>query len=181
MKIRILVTIVFVLLTSISFADEYVMVMSKDDNVCKHMLKLYNDDFKKNDVIKYNQHEEFNSIKWEKRRVYSINKKGEKDYDYPIKETMLLSSFDINNDGKDEIVIKSYERGLSGIPSDQIYIFDKNEEAQFKDGIQRSQELFKKELGFVGYSYESSPFKGNGYELKEIPPIEIVKQLGNDW
>ena len=32
---------------STSFADEYVLVMSKDDNVCQHMLKLYNGDMEK--------------------------------------------------------------------------------------------------------------------------------------
>ena len=40
--------LVFVLLLfpSITFAGEYVLVMSKEDNVCQHMLGLYNEDLK---------------------------------------------------------------------------------------------------------------------------------------
>lgn len=180
MKTIILAIILFIFISSISFADEYILVMSKDDNVCKHILKLYNDDFKKYGAVKYDQHDEFNAIKWERKRVYKINEKGEKDYYYSVKETMLLSNFDINNDGKEEIVIKSYESGLHAIPSDQIYIFNKSDVAQFSDSIQLNQELYKRELGFVGYSYNTSPFRNNGYELKEIPPAEIAQQLGNE-
>ena len=74
MKRILLLILIFFFLSSISFADEYVLVMSKDDNVCQHMLKLYNDDLKKYGEIKYSQHKEFNTIKWEKRNyLYSFD------------------------------------------------------------------------------------------------------------
>ncbi|MBU1052981.1 MAG: hypothetical protein KKC46_04025 [Proteobacteria bacterium] len=180
MKKRMLIFLMLIFLSSVCFADEYVSIMCKDDTLCSHMRKLYNDDLKKYGEIKYDQHEEFNNIKWEKKRAYLINDKGEDEYNYSsLRETMLLSKFDINNDGKIEIVIKSYEFGLRGIPSDQIFIFDKHEENKFKDGIKRNTELYKKILGIIGYNEETSPFRANGYSLKEIPPTQIIPMLGN--
>lgn len=44
--------------------------MSKDDCVCQHVLKIYNEDLKEHGEIKYDQHEEFTAIKWEKQQSY---------------------------------------------------------------------------------------------------------------
>ena len=45
--------------------------MSKNDNVCQHMLKLYNEDLKQYGQVKYDQHEEFKAIKWEERKRFT--------------------------------------------------------------------------------------------------------------
>jgi uncharacterized protein len=79
--------------------DEYVLVMSKDDCVCRHMLKIYNKDLNKYGEIEYDQHEEFKAIKWEKQKS-SFDFFGDgrlNEYD------LLISRFDINNDGSPEI------------------------------------------------------------------------------
>jgi hypothetical protein len=107
-----------IFLSSTSFADEYVLVMSKDDNVCQHMLKLYNDDLKEYGEIKCSQHREFNTIKWEERTYFCLFD-GKMKTDIPI----LISRFDINNDGKPEIIVKDYRRGLKGRDSDRVYVF----------------------------------------------------------
>ena len=44
---RIFLILILVLLPSICLSDEFVLVMSKEDNLCQHMLKLYNEDLKK--------------------------------------------------------------------------------------------------------------------------------------
>jgi len=41
-----LVALFLLLLPSLSHSDEYVLLMSKEDNVCQHMLKIYNQDLK---------------------------------------------------------------------------------------------------------------------------------------
>ena len=43
---RIFLILILVLLPSICLSDEFVLVMSKEDNLCQHMLKLYNEDLK---------------------------------------------------------------------------------------------------------------------------------------
>ncbi|MBU2591144.1 MAG: hypothetical protein KKC21_03880, partial [Nitrospinae bacterium] len=48
---------------------KYVLIMSKDDNLCGHMLNLYNRDLDKYGEVRYNEHEEFNWIKWEDKTL----------------------------------------------------------------------------------------------------------------
>lgn len=73
-NIKILLVLFLLFIPSLGFADEYVLVMSKDDNVCQHMLKLYNDDLNKHEEIKYSQHNEFSTITWEEKKCYSLDK-----------------------------------------------------------------------------------------------------------
>jgi hypothetical protein len=47
MKKRLLLILTFTLWSSACFADQYVLVMSKNDCVCHYMLKIYNEDLKK--------------------------------------------------------------------------------------------------------------------------------------
>jgi hypothetical protein len=154
--------------------------MSKNDDICGHMLKIFNEDLQKYGDIKFNQHDEFTAIKWEKKRRYRINEKGEKDYDDKgIRGTDLFSIFDINNDMAREVVVKSYDNGLRGIPSDRINVFPEDDAESFKDGIEASEKTYSKIMagfGIIG----RAPFSNNTYSLKEIPPITIVPKLGTE-
>jgi len=176
----------FLLSASICLAaDEYVLVMSKDNDVCLHMGMLFNRDLKKYGAIRFDKHEEFNAIKWERKRAYNINEKGERDYGERTlsQETILLSMFDINNDGTKEIVLKRYQGRLKGVPSDVIYAF-KQQDAKyfqnFKNDVERSNELLDKAIIILGGALGRPPFQGNGYFLEEIPPAEIAPELGNE-
>lgn len=165
----------FLFLSSICLAaDEYVLVMSKDNDVCLHMGMMFNRDLKKYGAIRFDKHEEFNTIKWERKRAYRINEKGERDYGERTlsQDTMLLSMFDINNDGTKEIVIKSDGPKRNRIPSDVIYVFKQQDSKyfdEFKYGINRNHELLAKAIIILG---------GGGYFLNEIPPVEIAPKLG---
>jgi hypothetical protein len=175
----------FLFLSSVCLAaDEYVLVMSKDNDVCLHMGMMFNRDLKKYGAIRFDKHEEFNAIKWERKRAYRINEKGERDYGERTlsKETMLLSTFDINNDGTKEIVIKSDGPKLKGVPSDVIYVFKQQDSKyfdEFKYGINRNHDVLAKASIILGGSIDDGPFRNLVYYLKEIPSVMTEPRRGN--
>jgi hypothetical protein len=152
--------------------DEYTLVMSKDDNMCQQMEKIYNGDLRKYGKLKYNQHEEFKAIKWEEKKYYRILE-GKRDYPlrpYDTSTTVALSRFDINNDGKEEVVIKK-ESMLYGILTEDLFYFKDEDLANFnnKDGFD-IKILYDRATGRVG---GGAGFEGNTYELKELPKISV--------
>jgi uncharacterized protein YecT (DUF1311 family) len=153
-------------------AVEYVLVMSKDDCVCQHMLKIYNDDLREYGEIKYDQHDEFKAIKWEKQESYR-----EALYKSSVlkKHDTLISKFDINNDGSPEIIIKDEHRNLRLMDSDAIYIFREKDFADFKDKIVINENFAKRAIGAWGWGAfgDETPFRGNGYELHELPAYKV--------
>ena len=120
MKKRALFVLILISLSSAGFGDEYSLVMSKDDCLCKHMLRLYNTDIKKYDKVKYELHKEFNWLKWEDKTI-NIAPPGE-----PIGVTVdvdaKIAYFDINNDSKDEAIVYSVG-SISNFPTDDYDIF----------------------------------------------------------
>ncbi len=171
---------VMIVLGTACYADEYVLVMSKDSNVCLHMLRIFNADLKKAGFIEFDRHDEFTAIKWETKRRYSITKGGERDYDDPAtRENVLMSVFDINNDGRKEVVLKFYQRGLRGIPSDHVFVFGKEDSVLFDEGVGSYKDLQKASV-ILGGAFDRKPFESNIYELKEIPPSDIMPVLGKE-
>lgn len=162
MKRNILVLIVcFFVFPALVFADEYVLVMSKDDNVCQHMLDIYNNDLNKYGHINYDKHKEFNAIKWTDK-----DKRENK---------MLISKFDINNDGRVDIVVK--QKGfLKGILSETLYYFDGKDEDYFNATAFDTSLLYTKAIGRLG----TGAFDQNAYELKDLPKVNIGPILGKD-
>ena len=101
MRRKIILVLILLVLPVVVWGDEYVLVMSKEDNVCQHMLGLYNEDLRKYGKIQYDEHEAFTVIKWEEKKYYTTYPDGKKHY---IDDgSVLMSRFDINNDGKEEI------------------------------------------------------------------------------
>ena len=150
--------------------------MSKNDDVCQNMMKVLNEDLRQYGEIKFDQHGEFAAIKWEEKRRYRINEKGEKDYgNVYTKGPELFSMFDINNDMLKEVVVKSVSGGLKGIPSDTINVFRGEDIEYFKDGIETTQGTYSRTIAGFGIM---GPFLNNGYELREIPPAQIMPRLG---
>lgn len=160
---RIFLVLILFLLPTICWSDEYVLIMSKEDNVCQHMLKLYNEDLRKYGEVRYDEHEEFTAIKWESIKYYQVEE-GKKYYpQYPMVANggiARISKFDINNEGKEEIVIKK-QHMLSGIPYESVYYFKSEDADYFKDDEFDVKILYTKAAGGSG-SFDT-------YSLKELP------------
>jgi len=106
------IIILMLLITTFLQADRYLLIMSKDDKVCQRVTKIFNDDLFKYKELKLQSHEEFNAIKWDKEfKFFDSN------YDKEIKDSRSgcpgytsnyegckNAIFDINNDGKKELV-----------------------------------------------------------------------------
>jgi uncharacterized protein YecT (DUF1311 family) len=125
--------------------EHYKLVMSKDTKLCDSILDLYNEDMKSIGRIKYEKHEIFSNIEW----------KDDSDLG------LMHAIFDINNDGKNELVLKS-TRGFHGIESDTLYIFpaDSDVFSKLKPGAGGLKVLFDNPNRF---------FSQDGYHFKELP------------
>src|SRR3989338_2651898 len=110
----------------------YQLAMSKDDKLCRHMLKLFNNDLAKYGYEQYDEHEEFNKIPWQDAQ-FSHESDGRTRYT-PVKGAL----FDINNDGVKDFVVK-WEASLSGILLDALYVLD-------SEAANRSDKLVNREL-----------------------------------
>ncbi len=100
--------------------ESYTLVMSKDDDLCNHMLQLFNQDLKhygwQGDEHQ-EEHEEFKRVPWAPARFSSvINGRVE----YTDAEGAL---FDFNNDGVQDFVVR-WQASLSGHRADTLDIFD---------------------------------------------------------
>ncbi|BBP01842.1 hypothetical protein [Sulfuriferula nivalis] len=93
-------------------ADPYVLVMSKEKELCDSMLKLYNKDMDTYGRINYDSHEVFTQINW-----LSIDSLNDDSYSF-----VQRAIFDINNDGKNELVVKSTMQEFNYF-NDVLYIF----------------------------------------------------------
>jgi hypothetical protein len=116
MNIRRVVFAIVLLLatTGVAWAgkEAYRLVMSKDKELCQTVLNFFNADMKRYKEIHYDD-DIFQVVKWKAIDL------GEETYGcYFLSHAM----FDINNDGKNDLVIK--ERGcLSNILIDKMFVF----------------------------------------------------------
>lgn len=145
------------------FKDEesYTLVMSKDDELCNHMLQLFNQDLKKygwKGDEHQEEHEEFKRIPWKPARFSSVID-GRVEY-----TTVEGALFDFNNDGVQDFVVR-WKSSLSNARADSLDIFDA--------GIaKRANELTAQEFGGGKNTIHLS---GWFYDL--IPPFEIAAGL----
>lgn len=161
MRRKIILVLILLVLPVVVWGDEYVLVMSKEDNVCQHMLGLYNEDLRKYGKIQYDEHEAFTVIKWEEKKYYTTYPDGKKHY---IDDgSVLMSRFDINNDGKEEIVLK-FNQFFKRDFADSLYFFKSEYLDYFKDEVDVNG-LYLKATGKMG----TMAFKANVYQLKELP------------
>ena len=99
--------------------ENYVLIMSENDQVCRHMGKIFNDDVTRYGHVKYDSHPKFNAIKWSMGSYYYFQPSN------GIKKNkgVIFSKFDINNDGSYETILKE-EKYLFGDSGDQIIVID---------------------------------------------------------
>lgn len=166
--LRILLALIVLFVPEMCFPDDYLLVMSKDNELCQHMLKKYNADLNKYGTVKYDLLDEFKKIEWAKRKKYNITGLGAKKYAGEV----LISQFDINNDGKSEIVIVDKDSMLSGKTSDMLYIFEANS-FDFAEEVMINENFAKKAIGVLGCAYDRKPFEGLAYKLTELPAYDL--------
>lgn len=141
--------------------ESYTLVMSKDDELCNHMLQLFNQDIKKygwKGDEHQEEHEEFKRILWKPARFSSvINGRVE----YTAVEGAL---FDFNNDGVQDFVVR-WKSSFSNARADSLNILDEGAVKRANDLT--AQELFdgKNRIRLAGWFYDL------------MPPFEIAAGL----
>jgi hypothetical protein len=98
---------------------EYKILMSKDARVCTYMLTLYNNDLQKYGKIHYSIHPEFTAIPW-KHGKYTLHN-TESGMKFSIGGE--FAKFDINNDGKEELIFKK-EVPYRNLYGEELFVFD---------------------------------------------------------
>jgi len=138
--------------------ESYTLVMSKDSELCNHMLKLFNDDLEKygwNGDAHQEEHEEFRMVPWKPARFSSL-------IDGRIEYTDVEGAlFDFNNDGVQDFVVR-WKATLSGIRADLIDVFDANVE-------KRADELNVADIGGVRNTISLA-----GWWYKLLPPFDSI-------
>ncbi len=159
-----------VLLAVMSFSEAhadntyYALVMSKNDNVCQHMLSIYNEDLKQNGRLVLDTHQEYNSIKWDKDAQIM-----EGDYLYSrSNQDAKISVFDINNDTRQEVVLfhRTYP-SYSMAEKEYLRYFPYEMYEKIKTRIE-IMELLKHRIGDSLRAKDGGP-----YILKDLPAQRI--------
>src|SRR5437867_12629369 len=118
MRRAIIIAVVYIFAaTATAWAAAYEMVLNKDEKLCPAMLELVNEDLERYGKIAYQSHHEFAAIKWEP--LEKVLGEKFKDSHCGIYRT---AKFDINNDGRAEIVVK-----VSGCEKSQLTDFRSEE------------------------------------------------------
>lgn len=94
--------------------EAYTLVMNKEKEVCTAILKLFNEDTERYGELQYEKHKEF--IVWEPIKTGAAPQDAT--YDSPS----LKQTFDINNDGTNELVLRE-RHYLRGQLIDSLFIY----------------------------------------------------------
>ena len=164
-----------------SSADEYVLVMSKNDCVCRHMLKIYNADIREYGQVKYKYHKEFSWLEWEDNKISIVDTDGVTN-DLKAK----IAFFDINNDSKDEAIIYS-EGSLSNSPTDNYDVFNYGDMAMLNEPV-HGRLYYKKCLKGFSSAEGPPPVSIHDFsedDVKKLPEkvkysIEAQKERGDE-
>jgi hypothetical protein len=100
----------------LGLAGPYELAMSKNQELCETVLNLYNEDMDSSGKIQYDMHEIFKAIRWQ---PFDLNEKK-----YPTYGCRYVkqAQFDMNNDGKDDLVVK-YSGCFRDNLTDSLFIF----------------------------------------------------------
>ena len=150
-----LIMALWFILGDASWAGPYILVMSKNKALCESMLGLYNKDMDTYGRIDYDSHERFSRIDWE-----NINENED-----DVISSLTRAKFDINNDGKNEIVVK-FSGPVLAVNVDTLLIYPEGSEIFSKDPEtgKRGRLLNTSNILFGGNNNQS-------YYLKQVPKL----------
>lgn len=148
--------------------EEYVLVMSKDNELCNHMLQIFNKNLKEygwRGDENHENHEVFKRVPWQNARFSSVNNGR---IEYTDVEGAL---FDFNNDGVKDFVVR-FKSSLSNVRADLMFIFD-------AEVVRRADKLVSSELWNAenridiagSVYYLSSPLAGKAEALWILSPF----------
>lgn len=171
MKLRLIgLALVFMLLTggvAWSGKEAYILVVSKNKDMCKSLLDLFNKDIKEHGELTY-QHDAFTRVQW-----HPIGSIYDKRYPADQCESLKQATFDINNDGHSNLVLK-YSGCLHDQLSDGLFVFPEDSDilSRLKPGPGGLSDMFA-----TANKFERT---GDLYELKAMPEKkgESVPSLG---
>lgn len=138
------------------FKDEesYTLLMSKDDELCNHMLELFNQDIKQygwRGDEHHEEHEEFKRVPWEPARFLFDY------YGYAQYRDVEGALFDFNNDGVQDFVVR-WKASLSNARADSLSMLG-------SEMSKRANNLTSEELWEVDNQISLA---GNGYFYDQI-------------
>lgn len=162
---KVILTVILILGTaSVSWSDEYLLLMSKDDNVCNNLLYEFNEDLKVVGKINIKRHEDLAPIIWEKKYATSGGVE---------RSPILVSRFDINNDGMEEIVVKWEGLSLHSHLTDKLRIYSMSDSNLFMNDFNAAKAIDKIIFEFPKESDSQQ------YCLKELPRSRIAPSSSN--
>ena len=152
----------------------YHLLMSKDDNLCRHMLDLFNDDLEKyGDTGDSHQieHDEFRQIFWEAGNFSRVNGSNGKVEQEPIKGAL----FDFNNDGVNDLVVR-WEPWLAGGISDYLFVLPRDMASSLNNlNFNRDMLADPDQIYLSGYAYPLSQLPGatvlSAIDLRVMEPF----------
>ena len=157
----------------------YTLIINQDDNLCKPLLELYNQDIEKVQKINYGRHREFNWLQW---KDY-IKRSDNNDMKY-----IGGAFFDLNGDGNDEFVFGRYG-SIHYFSTEDYMVFDSNVSDFFRHAPNFIDKWPHVVFSFdnLGYS-EPKSIGGIDYELllsglNQLPPYmakTIIKEKHNE-
>jgi hypothetical protein len=152
--------VLLMLCPHICWGDEYVLVMSNNNDLCLHMLKIYNADLRNYGQIKYDEHSVYNKILWEKKTFFVPERTHREGWE----GTMYVSRIDINNDNNVELVVKTDRDIVDGMDTEVIYVLEDKYKKYFEDDLVNAHK--------IGMAMDKISALG-GYQLKKLPPGQI--------
>ena len=150
-------------------ADQYLLIMSKDDKVCQHMGSLYTWDLIKKGKVILENHQEYNWFTWDKEVIF---KKEMSQIANKLRK-YKKSVFDINNDGKNEEVLfkRSYFNWKLEYQIDDLTYVKDGYKINYDEDRIRNLNIQNKLVNLDTY---------NAYKLRELP-IKSIDEYGTHY
>jgi uncharacterized protein len=151
----------------LSNTESYTLVMSKDDELCNHMLQLFNEDLKKygwNGDAHHEEHEEFKRVPWKTAQFSSV-------IDGRVEYTDIEGAlFDFNNDGVQDFVVR-WKSWLSNARADLVFMLGSETEERLADLDSMELGAAKNRIYLAGWWYDLSPQFGSIAGVQVLEPF----------
>lgn len=146
---------------------KYTLIVNENNAMCSHLLELYNHDIEQFQKVSYDNHIEFNWLKWE----------------VPIKDVPTADKiiggafFDINNDGKEDFIF-GWHVSMYGFLRERYDIYDNNVSEFFRHQLKFNNDS-KEWKEYVisienqGNTFGRVPFDLISNQLTKLPPYTI--------